>query len=129
MKAVAVEEFGQTPRLMVLPRPVPGPDEILVRLAAGSPNPFDRAIYEGFLRGLPHVFPLVLGTDGAGIVEAIGERVKRFAVGDAVYGIFAHEPLGKGTLAEYVAAPEDVWVTKAPGGSHSANPQRRRRRA
>ena len=114
MRAIAVEEFGKPPRLMVLPRPVPGPDEILVRLAAGSPNPFDRAIYEGFLRDLPHVFPLVLGTDGAGIVEATGDSVKRFAVGDAVYGIFAHEPLGKGTMAEYVAAPEDVWVAKAP---------------
>lgn len=114
MRAVAVEEFGASPMLMELPEPTPGPGEILVRLAAASPNPFDRAIHEGFLRNLPHVFPLVLGTDGAGVVEAAGEGVDRFEVGDAIYGVFAHEPLGKGTLAEYISVPEDAWLAKAP---------------
>jgi NADPH2:quinone reductase len=114
MRAVAIEEFGAAPLLMELPDPAPGPGEILVRLAAASPNPFDRAIHEGFLRNLPHVFPLVLGTDGAGVVEAAGAGVDRFEVGDAIYGVFAHEPLGKGTLAEYISVPEDAWLAKAP---------------
>jgi NADPH:quinone reductase len=114
MRAIAVEEFGASPRLMELPEPTPGPGEVLVRLAAASPNPFDRAIHEGFLRHLPHVFPLVLGTDGAGVVEAAGDGVDRFEIGDAIYGVFAHEPLGKGTLAEYVSVPQDAWLTRAP---------------
>jgi NADPH:quinone reductase len=115
MRAVAVQEFGAAPCLMELPQPTPGRGEVLVRLAAASPNPFDRAIHEGFLKDLPHVFPLVLGTDGAGVVEAVGEGVDRFEVGDAIYGVFAHEPLGKGTLAEYVSVPQDAWLTGAPG--------------
>jgi NADPH2:quinone reductase len=114
VKAVAVDRFGAPPRLIELPEPTPGPGEVLVRLVAASPNPFDRAIHEGFLSGLPHVFPLILGTDGAGIVEAVGGGVDRFEVGDAIYGVFAHEPLGKGTLAGYISVPQDAWLVKAP---------------
>jgi NADPH2:quinone reductase len=114
VRAIAVEKFGEAPRLMELPVPTPGPGELLVRLTAASPNPFDRAIYGGFLRHLPHVFPLVLGVDGAGIVEDVGDGARRFDIGDSVYGTFAHEPLGKGTFAEYVAVPEGALLAKAP---------------
>lgn len=114
MRAVGVMEFGASPELMELPKPTPGPGEVLVRLAAASLNPFDRAISEGFLRHMPHVFPLVLGIDGAGVVEEVSEGIDRFEVGDAVYGAFMHEPLGKGTLAEYIAVPEDALISKAP---------------
>jgi NADPH:quinone reductase-like Zn-dependent oxidoreductase len=114
MRAIAVTEFGAAPQLLDVPKPLPGPEEVLIRLVAASPNPFDRAISDGFLRHMQHVFPLVLGVDGAGIVEGKGEEVRRFAVGEAVYGVFAHEPLGKGTFAEYIAVPEGVLIRKAP---------------
>ncbi len=114
MKAVAVTEFGATPQLMELPKPEPGPGEVLVRLAGAALNPFDRAVYDGFLRHLPHTFPLILGFDGAGIVEAVGEGVVRFAEGDAIYGVFAHLPFGRGTLAEYIAIPADAVIGPAP---------------
>ena len=116
MRAVAVTEFGGTPQLMDLPKPVPGFGEVLVRLAGAALNPFDRAISDGFLRHLPHTFPLVLGAVGAGIVEEVGEGVETLEEGEAVYGIFIHERLGlgRGTLAEYIAVPDDAVIGPAP---------------
>ncbi len=114
MKAVAVEEFGGTPRLMELSKPAPAPGEVLVRLVAASLNPFDRAVFDGFLRHLPHAFPLVIGFDGAGVVEEVGDGVERFEVGSDVYGSFAQMPLGKGTLAEYIAISDDALIDIAP---------------
>jgi NADPH:quinone reductase-like Zn-dependent oxidoreductase len=113
---VAVTEFGGTPQLMDLPKPAPGPGEVLVRLAGAALNPFDRAISDGFLRHLPHTFPLILGADGAGVVEEVGEGVETLEVGEAVYGIFLHESLGlgRGTLAEYIAVPVDAVIGPAP---------------
>jgi NADPH:quinone reductase-like Zn-dependent oxidoreductase len=116
MRAVAVTEFGGTPQLMDLPKPSPAAGEVLVRLVAASFNPFDRAVFDGFLRDLPHSFPLVIGFDGAGMVEEIGEQVDRFRPGDAVYGSFAHVPLGRGTLAEYIAIPENTLIDHVPDG-------------
>jgi NADPH:quinone reductase len=107
MRAVAVGHFGASPALMELPKPTAGPGEVLVRVEAASVNPMDWRIAAGEFEGqLAHTFPLVLGVDAAGTVEAVGERVERFAIGDAVYGQFFRAPLGSGTYAEYVAVPE-----------------------
>lgn len=114
MKAVAVTGFGEAPRLMELPKPTPAAGEVLVRLVGAAPNPFDRAVYDGFLRHLPHSFPLVIGFDGAGIVEEVGEGVERFEKGSKVYGSFAHLPLGRGTFAEYIAISSDSSIETAP---------------
>src|SRR3954451_24465167 len=114
MKVVAVTEFGGTPQLMELPKPTPAAGEVLVRLVAASPNPFDRAVYDGFLRHVPHAFPLVIGFDGAGIVEELGEGAERFGEGSKVYGSFAHFPLGRGTFAEYIAIPAHTLIEAAP---------------
>ncbi len=115
MRAVAVTGFGAVPELVEVPTPVPGPGEVLVRLAAAGVNPFDWKVADGMLDGkMPHVFPLILGVDGAGTVEALGDGVTRFAVGDAVYGQFFHRPVGTGTYAEYVAVPENKAITAAP---------------
>jgi NADPH:quinone reductase len=116
VRAVAVTEFGATPQLMELPKPAPGPGEVLVRLVGAALNPFDRAISDGFFRHMPHSFPLVLGVDGAGIVEEVGDGVEMFKEGDAVYGICItnHQPLGRGTFAEYIAVPSDAVIGPAP---------------
>lgn len=120
MRAVAVSAFGATPEVIELPRPEPGPGELLVRLAAAGLNPMDWKAAEGEFDGhMPHTFPLVLGFDGAGTVEAVGEGVARFAVGDHVYGQFFRAPIGNGTYAEYVVVPERLAtgaVARPPDG-------------
>lgn len=120
MRAIAVREFGGTPEMLDLPKPAPGPGEILVHLAAAGINPFDWKIVDGMFKGAkPHVFPLVLGVDGAGTVEAVGEGATRFAVDDGVFGHFFHSPVGAGTYAEYVTAPESIAIAVRPRGMYS----------
>ena len=107
MRAVAVHKTGETPELMELRSPRPGPGEVLVKLEAASLNPIDAGIAEGAFEGrMPHVFPLVLGVDGAGRVAEVGEGVRGFEPGDTVHGQFLRAPLGHGTFAEYVVVPE-----------------------
>jgi len=97
-----------------LPVPVPGPGQILIRHAAVGLNYID--IYQR--TGLyPIAFPTVLGLEGAGFVEAIGEGVTRFAVGDrAAYGT---GPLGAYSQAHLVPEgravrlPDDISFQQA----------------
>jgi NADPH:quinone reductase len=114
MRAVAVEGFGAAPQLMELPKPTPGAGEVLVRLNAGGMNPFDWKIANGTLKGRPHVFPLILGVDGAGTVEAVGRAVDRFRVGDRIFGSFLHDPVGTGTYTEYAPVPQRNAVARIP---------------
>ncbi|MFI5419088.1 MAG: NADP-dependent oxidoreductase [Candidatus Lutacidiplasmatales archaeon] len=121
MRAVAVKAFRGAPEEMDLPKPVPGDGEILVHLSAAGVNPFDWKISDGLYEGKrPHVFPLILGVDGAGVVEARGPGATRFSVGDGVYGQFLHSPVGTGTYAEYVAAPEKIGIGLIPRGIYTA---------
>jgi NADPH:quinone reductase-like Zn-dependent oxidoreductase len=73
MRAIAVDRFGEDGSLHELPVPLPGPGEVLVRVTYAGANPADWKIRDG-LRG-ERSFPLVLGSDFAGVVEATGERV------------------------------------------------------
>ena len=120
MRAVAVRKTGDTPELMELPIPRPGPGEVLVELAAASVNPIDVGIAEGHFEGrMPHVYPLVLGVDGAGRVVAAGEAVRGLKAGDTVHGQFLRAPLGNGTFAEHVVVPEfpdDGALQRVPDG-------------
>ncbi|MBS1677448.1 MAG: NADP-dependent oxidoreductase [Actinobacteria bacterium] len=107
MRAVAIDQFREAPRLRDLPRPEPGPGEVLIKLEAASLNPVDRQVAAGaFAERMEHRFPLILGFDGVGTVAALGAGAERFAVGEAVFGQLWPEPLGSGTFAEYVAVPE-----------------------
>jgi NADPH:quinone reductase-like Zn-dependent oxidoreductase len=120
MRAIAVRKFGDAPELMDLPKPTPGPGEVLVHLGAAGVNPFDWKIADGLLEGkMPHVFPLILGVDGAGAVEEVGPGVTRFAVKDGVFGQFFHPPVGTGTYAEYVVAPETLAIAQRPRGMYN----------
>jgi NADPH:quinone reductase-like Zn-dependent oxidoreductase len=115
MKAVVVTEFGAEPRLLELDIPEPGPGELLVRLHAAGLNPFDWKVADGALRdAVPHAFPLVLGSDGAGVVEQVGPGVSRFRPGDRVYGQFMRLPQGQGSYAEYTLAAEDGKLALMP---------------
>ena len=121
MRAIAARKLHESPEPMDLPKPAPGPGEILVQVGAAGVNPFDWKILDGLYDGKrPHVFPLIAGVDAAGVVEAVGPGVQRFAVGDGVYGTFLHDPVGIGTYAEYVTAPESIGIAKMPRGMYSA---------
>ncbi|GAA4374905.1 NADP-dependent oxidoreductase [Actinomadura verrucosospora] len=117
MRAIAVSEYGATPALMDLPRPEPGPGEILVRVIAAGLNPLDWKIAEGMLKDSVDVpFPLILGRDGAGVVEEAGEGVTRLRHGEQVYGAFAIVERGLGSYAEYALVREDGPVARMPQG-------------
>ena len=117
MRAIAVSEYGATPAPMNLPRPEPGPGEILVRVIAAGLNPLDWKIAEGMLKdSLDVPFPLILGRDGAGVVEEAGEGVTRLRAGEQVYGCFAAVERGLGSYAEYAIVREDGPVAKMPEG-------------
>lgn len=108
MRAVAVSAFGEQPQLMDLPQPEPGPGEVLVRLSAAGLNPVDWKLADGmFGDAVPAAFPLVLGSDGAGEVLAIGSGVRRFTIGDAVFGQFQRPEQGGGSYCELAVADED----------------------
>ncbi len=111
MKAVVIESFGHEDQLKLadLPVPIPGPTEVLIEIAYTSVNPVDWKIRKGFLQGrLPHRFPIVLGWDAAGRVKAVGRKVKRFRIGDAVYAYCRKPVIQWGTYAEYIALEEDL---------------------
>jgi len=86
MKAIRVHEVGG-PELLKLedvPDPSPGPGQVVVRLKAVGVNPVDTYIREGRHAVKPSL-PYTPGTDAAGTIEAIGEGVTRYVVGDRVY--------------------------------------------
>src|SRR5690349_8612338 len=117
MRAVVTTDYGSPAAVAELPTPIPGPGEIRVRVCASSLNGFDLAMANGYLRGLmEHEFPAVLGRDFAGTVDAVGDGVSAFAVGDDVFGVVITQPLRAGGFAEYVVIPEDHNVALIPAG-------------
>jgi NADPH:quinone reductase len=117
VRAVTVTEYGATPTVAEIPTPEPGPQQLLIKLRAAGMNPMDRTLASGAWKPMPATFPMVLGADGAGIVEKLGERTSRFAVGDNLLGQLLIPPLGSaGTYAEYVAVTEDAPLVRVPSG-------------
>ena len=117
MRAVAVSEYGALPVVMDLPTPAAGLGQILIKLAAAGMNPMDAMLASGDWRPAPATFPMVLGVDGAGIVEALGEGAARFLLGDRIFGQLLISPIGSaGTYAEYVAVTAEAPLAQVPGG-------------
>lgn len=73
MRAVTGSEYGGTPVVGEIPTPEPGAGQVLLRMRAAGMNPMDRTLASGAWRPAPATFPMVLGADGAGVVERAGE--------------------------------------------------------
>ncbi len=104
MRAAAIAGFGPPSVLKAAKLPVPeaGPGEILIALHAAGVGVWDTEIRAGWWpQGKPR-FPLVLGTDGAGVVVEKGAGVRRFDIGDHVWAYEFINPKG-GFYAEYVS--------------------------
>ncbi len=86
MKTIRVHETGgpEVLRYEDAPEPVPGPGQVLVRIHAAGVNPVDTYIRAG-APGRSPALPYTPGSDGAGVVEALGDGVAYVAVGDRVY--------------------------------------------
>lgn len=121
MKAIVRSEYGNAEvlRLVDMPRPTPGDDEVLIRVRASSINAADRYL----MRGEPKLFRFdfglfgpknpQLGSDAAGEVVEAGRNVTGFRPGDAVYGDLLES--GGGSWAGYVVAPAAVLAPMPAG--------------
>src|SRR3954449_10814222 len=115
MRAAALTEAGASPSVVDLEVPEPGEGEVRVRVQAASVNGFDLSVASGrVLVMMEHLFPLVLGKDFAGTVDAVGEGVDGYAVGDRVFGVVTKPALGDGSFGEYVTVPVAVGITHLP---------------
>ncbi|MFN3199507.1 MAG: zinc-dependent alcohol dehydrogenase family protein [Bradymonadia bacterium] len=95
-------------------RPVAGPGQVLVKIAASSVNTADlMARSMGPVVDFIPTPPAVLGMDFSGTVEAVGEGVDGYSVGDSVYGCAGGVAHHQGTLAEYIAADARL-IAQAP---------------
>jgi alcohol dehydrogenase len=111
MRALAIRHYGAPMEMMELSRPEPGLGELLVRVRAAGVNPIDYKIRDGAVKVLlPFSFPLILGTDLAGDVAAIGPGVTKFKLGDAVYARLDNDRIG--AFAEYALVRESAAARK-----------------
>jgi NADPH:quinone reductase-like Zn-dependent oxidoreductase len=111
MKAWRVHEFGP-PEAMIfetVPRPDPGPGEVLVKVHAAGVGPWDGWIRAG-RSALPQPRPLTLGSDLSGEVAALGSGISELAVGDQVFGVT--NPQFVGAYAEYAVASAGMLAKK-----------------
>jgi NADPH:quinone reductase-like Zn-dependent oxidoreductase len=114
MKAVRIHAYGDRSVLQFedAPKPEIKPDEALVRIVAAAVNPVDWKIRQGHLKTMvPYVFPLTLGWDFSGVIEALGSEVSSFAIGDAVFS--RPDIRRNGSYAEYIAV-RAVEIARKP---------------
>jgi NADPH:quinone reductase-like Zn-dependent oxidoreductase len=103
MRALIVNEFGEAGIIGERPRPEPEDGQLLVRVRAAGVNAMDAIVRAGFAKDfMEHRFPVTLGLDYAGTVEAVGSGVEGFSIGDEVFGAVGKPYLGGGSFAEYV---------------------------
>jgi alcohol dehydrogenase len=112
--AWGIRRYKDPLELLELPRPEPGPNDLLVKVRAASVNPVDFKIRDGGVKVLiAYRFPLVLGNDLAGDVEAAGVRVTRFKPGDAIYARLDKDRIG--AFAEWALVSENACASKPAG--------------
>ena len=93
-----------------VPRPSPGPDEVSICMKAVALNPLDwKKLYFGVM---VENWPVVLGIDGAGVVDAVGQGVSNFKIGDEVFSLFGHD--SRAASFQEVAVVPEMFVAKKP---------------
>ena len=113
MKAFVLEKYGSPFKEADLPDPVPGPDQVLVKLVAAGVNHADERTRAGEFKALFHpALPAVAGGELSGEVVRVGEWVKDFRVGDPVFGYTG--AVAMGAFAE-VATVDASALAHAPG--------------
>jgi NADPH:quinone reductase-like Zn-dependent oxidoreductase len=102
MRAVAIDRFGGPEVLRVRSLPVPelGAQDVLIALDYAGVGIWDASLRQGDTE--QKKFPLILGTDGAGVIAAVGEGVTRFRPGNRVYS-YSYENRRGGYYAEFAA--------------------------
>lgn len=109
MKAIIIKEFGGVDKLHLeeVKRPACTADEVFIKVTASGVNPVDTKIRSGEHISCSSLqLPAILGKDMSGVVESVGENVKEFKVGDAVFGCVAN------TYAAYIAASPELIAKK-----------------
>lgn len=113
MQAQVLSDYADgTFTLTQVDRPLAGAGQVLVKIAASGVNPIDFMIRKGQAPYAMPELPAILGTDLAGVVEAVGEGVTGFKVGDAVYGLTGGVRGLQGSMAEYAAVDADLLAPK-----------------
>ena len=86
MKAIRVHQFGppEVMKMEEVPDPIAGPGQAVVKVGASGVNPVETYIRSGAYARKP-ALPFTPGSDAAGVIESVGERVERFRVGDRVF--------------------------------------------
>lgn len=112
MRALMLHQAGGMFEEVRIPRPVPGPGQVLVRIHASGVNPLDSKIRAGAAAHARHPLPGILGMDLAGVVEAVGRDVETFRVGDEVYGLTGGVAGLQGSLAEFAAVDAQLLAPK-----------------
>ena len=123
MRAVGFTEFGDPSvlRIVTVPKPAPGPGQVLVKVAAATVNPTDLGFRAGGRTLPPGVEPpYIAGMDLAGVIDEVGLDVTgpdgtRWQVGDRVMAAVSPSVPGGGAQAEYVAVDEDA-LARVPDG-------------
>jgi NADPH:quinone reductase-like Zn-dependent oxidoreductase len=122
MKALALTSFEDAAAVIDLPDPVAGPGEVLVRMRAASVNAFDVGVATGAAKEyMAYRFPAGIGMDLVGTVEALGDGVDGFSVGDRVFGMMTLKgEIHDGSFAE-LATPQTGSIAAAPAGLSDAD--------
>jgi NADPH:quinone reductase-like Zn-dependent oxidoreductase len=120
LRGIAINEFGGPERmeLMELPDPLVGPDVVVIDVKAAGVNPADYKIRAGGMETrYVHHFPVGIGWDAAGVVEAVGPAVRSFAPGDEVFAYCRKTDISDGTYAEKIAVPRTQVALKPESAS------------
>ncbi|WP_341996500.1 NADP-dependent oxidoreductase [Microbacterium sp. LWH7-1.2] len=108
MLAYALAAVDTEPGFLEVPTPQVDKGEVLVRVTAASVNPHDGQVATGeAARYMQYRYPVVLGSDFAGVVEAVGREVDDLAVGDRVFGLVRERIAARGSLAPLLATPRE----------------------
>src|ERR1051326_7003504 len=107
MSVIWISQFGHPDHLQIrrVPKPEPGPDELLIRVRAAALNRADLLQIQGTYPAAPGVPPEIPGIEFAGEIESIGSRVSGWKTSQRVFGL-----VGGGALAEWITTHASLVV-------------------